>query len=198
MKSLTRVVAASALALIAGGASAHAGHDTHSLFAGLAHPLAGADHLLAMLAVGMWSAAALPSGRRLLGPALFMLALALAALLGAAGPGGAAWVEPGIAASVALFGLMLAAPRRLPAAAGLGVIAAAALLHGLAHGAEVPAGASFAGYAGGFLVTTAMLHWSGLALGAALLRQRERGARWAWRVAGAAVGLCGLALMASA
>lgn len=196
MKFLTRVAAASALALIAGSASAHVGHGTHSLFAGLVHPLAGIDHLLAMLAVGVWSAAALPAGRRLLGPALFMLALTMAALAGSAGLGGAG--ELAIAASVALLGLMLAAPRRLPAAAGLGAIAAAALLHGLAHGAEIPAGASFAGYAGGFLATTAVLHLSGLALGAAVLRLRDRSAVWAWRVTGAAVGACGLAMMAGA
>lgn len=195
MKSLTRIAAASALTLIAGGASAHTGHETHGLFAGLAHPLYGFDHLLAMIAVGVWSAAALPHGRRLVGPALFMLALALSALLGAAGAG-AAWVEAGIAASVALFGLMLATPRRLPAAAGLVVIACAAVLHGLAHGAELPAGASFAGYAAGFLATTAMLHLAGLCLGAALLRLRDRCAEWAWRITGAAIGLCGLAMMA--
>lgn len=198
MKLLNRIAAASALALIAGGASAHPGHDAHGLIAGLAHPVGGTDHLLAMLAVGLWSAAALPANRRLLGPALFLLVLALAALVGATGLGGAAWVEPGIAASVALFGLMLVAPRRLPAGAGLGVIAAAALLHGLAHGAEAPAGAAFAGYVGGFLVTTALLHFGGLALGGAMLRLRDRCAVWVWRATGAVVGLGGLVLLAGA
>jgi urease accessory protein len=197
MKLLTRVAAASALALIAGGASAHPGHDAHGLIAGLAHPVGGVDHLLAMLAVGLWSTAALPASRRLLGPALFLLALALAALVGATGLGGA-WVEPGIAASVALFGLMLVAPRRLPAGAGLVVIAAAALLHGLAHGAEAPAGAALASYVGGFLVTTALLHVGGLALGGAMLRLRDRCAVWVWRATGAVVGLGGLVLLAGA
>lgn len=198
MKLLTRVAAASALALIAGSAFAHPGHETHGLIAGLTHPVGGADHLLAMLAVGLWSAAALPAGRRLLAPAVFLLALALAALAGAAGLGSVTWVEPGIAASVALFGLMLAAPRRVPAAAGLGVIATAALLHGLAHGAEAPVHAGLSAYMAGFLLSSALLHLGGFALGNALLRLREHGALWAWRAIGATLGLGGLALLAGA
>lgn len=198
MKILTRVIATSALALIAESAFAHPGHETQGLIAGLAHPVGGADHLLAMLAVGLWSAAALPAGRRLQAPALFLLALALAALAGAAGLGTAAWIEPSIAISVSLLGLMLVAPRRLPAALGLGVIATAGLLHGLAHGAEVPASTGLAAYMAGFLVSSALLHLGGLALGNTLLRLREHGAVWAWRAIGAALSLVGLALLAGA
>lgn len=170
-------------------ASAHLGHGTHTLAQGLAHPF-GPDHLLAMVAVGLWSAAALPDARRWAGPATFMAALVVGAALGVAGlalPG----TETGIALSVTVFGVMLAAGTRLAPRVGLGLIAAAALLHGLAHGAELPSGGSFAAYAAGFLATTAALHAAGLGLG-----ERLRSARAAvWSSLGAAMGLAGLWLL---
>jgi hypothetical protein len=108
--------AAAALTLVAGVAQAHEGHGVHGAFdlaAGLAHPFAGLDHLLAMLAVGLWSAAALPAVRRLAGPALFLCALLAGALAGAqTGAGGL--VEVGVAFSVVLFGVALLARRQLP------------------------------------------------------------------------------------
>jgi urease accessory protein len=138
-----RGTAALALALAAGTAAAHTGHGTESLFEGLAHPL-GLDHLLAMVAVGVWSAAAFDGARRWLAPLTFLAAMTAAALLAMAGAS-LPFVEHGIALSVTLFGAMLAFPRRVPAVPGLALVAAAAALHGLAHGAELPAGASGAG-----------------------------------------------------
>ncbi len=189
-KQLLRATGAAALLLAAGSASAHPGHGVASLAAGLAHPL-GLDHLLAMVAVGLWSAAALPRERQWQGPLAFLLAMSAGAALGLAGlvlP----FTETGIAASVLVFGVMLAFARRIAPGAGLALIAGAAALHGLAHGAELPAGASVAGYAFGFLATTALLHGGGLAAGLAL---RERGARL-WQLMGASFGLAGLALLA--
>jgi len=150
------------------GASAHTGHGTHSLMEGLAHPF-GADHLLAMLAVGVWSVSALPVRQAWQGPATFMLALVLSAALGASGVS-VPYLEHAIALSVTLFGAMLIlATTPMPKTLGLGLIAAAASLHGLAHGAETPH-TGFAGYAVGFLLTTAALHLGGVGIGLSIRR----------------------------
>lgn len=190
--TLLRGAAALGLVLVAGTASAHTGHGSESLFQGLAHPL-GLDHLLAMVAVGVWSAAAFDGARRWIAPLTFLGAMSVAALLAIAGLS-LPFVEHGLALSVAMFGAMLAFAKRVPATPGLALVAAAAALHGMAHGAELPAGASVAGYALGFLATTAALHAGGVGLGVAL---RERGA-WIWRSSGALLGLAGIVLLARA
>ena len=150
------------------GASAHTGHGTHSLMEGLVHPF-GADHLLAMMAVGIWSVSALPARQAWQGPATFLLALMLSAVLGTSGftvP----FLEQAIALSVTLFGAMLVlASTPMPKAFGLTLIALAASLHGLAHGAETPE-TGFAGYAAGFLLTTAVLHLGGVGIGLSIRR----------------------------
>lgn len=185
--------AALLLLFAAGSAAAHPGHGGGAV-AGLLHPL-GLDHLLAMVAVGLWSAAALPPAQRLRGPAAFVLAMVAGAAFGAwaAAP---ALVEPGIALSVAMFGVLIARPRMLPPMAGLALVAAAGALHGLAHGAEGPAGAGFAAYALGFVATTTLLHAAGLGLGRALLALPQALSRWTQRLLGAGLGLAGLALIA--
>ena len=178
--------------LISTGASAHTGHGTQSLMQGLAHPF-GADHLLAMLAVGIWSVSALPANKAWQGPAIFMLALVLNAVLGASGftvP----YLEHAIALSITLFGAMLVlATTPVPKALGLGLIAAAASLHGLAHGAETPA-TGFAGYAAGFLLTTAMLHLGGVGIGLSIRRQLAERSATVLGGLGALFGLAGVVL----
>jgi urease accessory protein len=189
MKTIRHLSLAAVLALAHAAASAHTGHGTHGLAEDLLHPFR-IDHLLAMLAVGMWSAAALPHGRLWWGPTVFMAALAGGAAAAAQGlvlP----LVDVAIALSVMIFGAMLMAPRALPAMAGLPAVAVAAALHGLAHGAELPPGASFALYAVGFLLTTALLQALGLAFGQRLLAWSAS----AWRFLGAAVSVAGLALL---
>ena len=147
MKRLPKSLFTAALATTALAAQAHTGHGTHSLMEGLAHPF-GLDHLLAMVAVGVWSVSALPQGKAWQGPATFLLALVASAALGAAGVS-LPFLEQGVALSVVLFGAMLVLARQpLPAALGLGLVAAAASLHGLAHGSETPE-TGFAGYAVG-------------------------------------------------
>ena len=187
--SIRRLGVATALTLLAGSAAAHTGHGTHGFFAGLEHPLA-LDHLLAMLAVGVWSALALQGAQRAWGPVAFVGAMIVGAALGVAGVQ-LPFVEQGIAASVVLFGLMLVFARQLSPAAGFALIAVSAALHGLAHGAEIPSGATFAAYAAGFVGTTVALHLGGLALGVQLQRVR----RLAWPV-GTLVSGAGLALLA--
>lgn len=191
---LARYALALALSGTVCAARAHTGHGAEGLFAGLEHPL-GPDHLLAMLAVGLWSVFVLPAGRAWAGPATFMLALVFGAACGA---GGATlpYLEHAISVSVVLFGLMLvAAARQRPMNWGLGLIAAAALLHGLAHGAEAPGAAGFAGYAAGFLVTTALLHAGGVFGGLVLRRRLASRAAQALSGVGLAFGGAGIYLL---
>lgn len=196
MKSMTRRLVASALlSTVAGVAAAHPGHGQTDLTAGLLHPL-GLDHLLAMVAVGLWSVAALRGAQRGLGPAVFLCAMGLGGWLGigsTAGPAGA-WLEQGMALSVLLMGVLVVQARRWPVAAGLGLIGALALLHGFAHGREMPPDGQSVGYVAGFLLTTAALHLLGLAWGA----QMERARAWVWRLSGALFGLAGLVMLVRA
>lgn len=156
----TRIVLAAALLGASGAALAHPGHGVSGFAAGLAHPFTGMDHLLAMVAVGIWAAQS--GGRRVwLLPATFMTLLL-------AGAGVALqWqslplVEAGIAASVLALGLLVSLSMRLPAALSVGVTAVFGFLHGYAHGLELPASAHPATYALGFLAATAFLHLSGI------------------------------------
>lgn len=191
-RTWSRMGVAAAALLGTGAALAHPGHGAaFSLGEGLAHPF-GLDHLLAMVAVGVWSAAALPTGRRWAGPLAFLVAMATGAGLAMAGVA-LPFVEAGVAASLLVFGAMLAFATRLPAGAGLALIATAASLHGFAHGAELPAGASAGGYALGFLATTALLHGGGVGLGL-VLRQR---AATLMQSIGAVLGATGLVLLAT-
>lgn len=171
-----RPVALIALVLAAGAAQAHTGHSTSGLPEGLAHPM-GLDHLLAMVAVGIWSVSALPAHKAWWGPATFLLSLMLSAALGNLGVS-LPYLEQMISLSVVLFGVMLALTRvKLPAALGLGLVALAASLHGLAHGAETPA-SGFAAYAAGFLATTAALHFGGVTAGLGVRRFLAQKSAW--------------------
>jgi urease accessory protein len=183
-----------ALLTLAGAAQAHTGHGAHSLSEGLAHPL-GADHLLAMVAVGLWSAAALPARRAWMGPMAFVLALVASAALGASGwrlGVGGGVLEALVATSVVLFGVLLAGARQWPVQAGLSLMAVSALVHGLAHGAELPAGGSFAAYAVGFVLSTVALHAGGWRLGQFMSRAQP----WAWRLMGGLFSAAGLLMLA--
>ncbi|MFD2452557.1 HupE/UreJ family protein [Ideonella paludis] len=184
-----RILLALALGASTTVASAHTGHDTSTLMQGLVHPF-GADHLLAMVAVGLWSASVLKGAQRAWGPVAFLLGMTAGAL---AGIGGLAWAgtELGIALSVLMFGLMLLAGSKLSARWGLAFVAAAASLHGLAHGAEMPVGASVLAYAAGFLASTAALHVAGLGLGQAL-RQARAGV---WRLLALSLSGAGVLLV---
>lgn len=194
MKLLSKSLMAATLATTALAAQAHTGHGTTSLMEGLVHPF-GLDHLLAMLAVGVWSVSALPANKAWQGPTTFLLALVVSAFVGTMGltlP----HLEHGVSLSVVLFGLMLiVATKPVPPAIGLGLIAAAASLHGLAHGAETPA-SGFAGYAAGFLFTTAALHLGGVGVGLAIKRLFAERRGIALGSLGTALGGAGLYLFA--
>lgn len=186
-----RLVAVAAFA-VASSAQAHPGHGAESFAAGLAHPFGGLDHLLAMVAVGMWSVVALPKAWRVAGPAAFLAALLPGAALAASGIG-LPWVEAGIALSVVVLALLMMNARRIAPAAGFALAAMAGALHGQAHGAELAGGHSFMAYAAGFMAASTLLHAVGLWAGALL--QRLPG--WAWRTAAALIGGSGLFMLAA-
>ncbi|PXW92868.1 urease accessory protein [Sphaerotilus hippei] len=181
--------------LATASAGAHTGVDAgshHGLLSGFAHPITGLDHLAAMIGVGLWSAISAPAvDRRMLwAPLSFALMLLAGALLGYAGIELPA-VEPMIAASVLLLGLLATARLALPGAAAAALVGAFAVFHGVAHGLELgQANAGLAALAG-MVMATALLHGTGLAIGITL---RERNV-WLPRLAGTAVTLFGAALV---
>jgi urease accessory protein len=183
--------AAAALALLAATpALAHTGIDhVHSMASGFAHPFTGLDHLFAMVAVGLW--AGINGGRVVWAwPLAFVALMIVGAAVGAAHIA-IPFVETGILASVIVLGIAVTASLRAPALLGAIVIGAFALLHGHAHGAELPAGASVAGYMTGFVLATALLHSIGAT--AAVYAGQGTG-RVAIRAVGAVVAVAGLAL----
>ncbi len=189
--NLRKTLFALALFLSPAVAFAHAGHDHSGLMAGLAHPVFGLDHLLAMLAVGLWAAQQSGAARWAL-PLTFVGTMLIGGLLGFNGleiP----LMETGIAASVLAFGLLVAVAIRLPMAISIALTALFALTHGVAHGLELPELASPWGYAAGFVMATAALHGAGYAL----VRSLPRAAAPLVRVAGAASALTGVWLLAS-
>lgn len=178
-----------ALLLFSSAALAHTGHEAPGALAGLLHPLTGLDHLLAMLALGMYAAQRGGASRWAL-PLAFVASVAAGAVLAWAGAALPA-VELGIAGSVLVFGALLALGARLALPLGVALAAGFALFHGYAHGAEAPLGAGL-GYGVGFLAATALLHAVGLALVALLRAPRV------WRVAGVAMTLVGGAFLVGA
>lgn len=196
---MKRVVLAAGMAVLgflaAGGAEAHVfGAWGGGLGEGFFHPMGGLDHVLAMVAVGLW--AAQRGGRALWAlPAAFLSMMAVGGLFGGAGiplP----WVEAGVAASVVVLGMAVAWAPRWPMLAGLGLVGLFALYHGHAHGAEIPQTAAPALYAFGFLAATALLHGAGIALGR-LAASSLIGAKLL-RGTGAAVAAAGFLLWAAA
>ena len=185
-----------ALLLVAGPALAHPGHDTADggFLAGLFHPLTGADHLLALLAIGLWSGLAARDRRMQVEQAVLPLALFA---------GGVGWglsmpvpalLEPALAGTVLALGLLIAASQRLPRSATLLAVGVFAMLHGGAHGHDWQTRAHPAALAAGALVGTGLL----LAFGSGLGYWLRDASRWTRRAAGAAVAAAGLLLMAGA
>lgn len=188
-----RSLAVGAMALAVCAAQAHTGHGTSGVAEGLAHPL-GADHVLAMVAVGVWSVSALSANKAWWGPATFLLALMASAALGAMGVS-LPFLEQMVALSVVVFGAMIVLSRqKMPVSMGLGMVALAASMHGLAHGAEAPA-AGFASYALGFMATTALLHFSGVVAALGIRRYLASKASWAMASVGTLMGGAGVYLV---
>jgi len=190
-KLFLAAIATLALPLLAQAHPGHDGHDlTWSFGTGFGHPLSGWDHLLDMLAVGIW-AARLGGRARWLVPAAFVSTMIMGAVFAQSGlalPG----IEQGIAASLLILGLFIAFAVQLPVTLGMGLVAFFALFHGWAHGAEMPVTNRGFSYGAGFVIATALLHAAGLGLGITLQKQPLLG-----RLAGGAVATAGVLALVS-
>jgi urease accessory protein len=191
MTAVIRAALAATALLVAGPALAHTGVEphVHGFSMGFAHPLGGADHLLAMLAVGLW-AGLVGGAARWAWPAAFLGTMAVGGALGMAGVG-LPLTEVAIGLSVAILGLLVAFGTRAPLAAGAAICSVFALAHGFAHGAEMPADAAGLAYGLGFVVATALIHGAGLGLASAASASPKL-----LRIAGAGVALAGAGLLA--
>lgn len=190
VSTLASLLVTGAVVATPGAVLAHTGvGPTSGVAAGFAHPIGGADHVLAMVAVGLWAAQLGGRGRWVL-PGAFVGVMLLAGAFGMAGlrlP----FAEVGILASVLVLGVLIFAAVRLPLAASAVVVALFAVFHGHAHGAEMPVALGGVAYSAGFALATALLHASGVAVGGALARLSvERLAR----VGGGAIAVAGVYL----
>lgn len=182
------VLGAAMLAFMPAIASAHQETSQAAGFlSGFMHPISGFDHVLAMVAVGLWGAV-LGSPAIWVLPVAFPVVMAFGGLMGLLGipvPG----VEIGIAVSAIVLGAMVLAQLRPPLWLAATLVAFFAIFHGHAHGRELPEGASALLYSLGFVVATGLLHLVGILLGEA---HRWAAGRQVVRAAGGGVALAGL------
>lgn len=159
--------------------------------AGLAHPVFGLDHVVAMVAVGMWGAQLGAPAIWLL-PVTFPIVMAFGGMLGAMGvpvPG----IEIGIAVSAVALGAMVAFAVRPPLWVAAVIVGVFAIFHGHAHGTELPEAANAVAYSIGFVIATGALHALGILLGVA---NRWRSGAQALRAGGAAIAAAGIYFLA--
>jgi urease accessory protein len=171
-------------------ALAHTGEGTGGFLAGLMHPVFGPDHVVAMVAVGLWGAF-LGAPAIVVLPIVFPLVMALGGVLGILGVPIPA-VETGIASSAVVLGLMVALAARPPLWAAAVLVGAFAIFHGYAHGKELPEGANAVAYSAGFVIATGLLHLCGIAFG---LLTRWPSGKLAVRAAGGAIAATGVAYL---
>jgi urease accessory protein len=184
------VILAIFLGLIPGVAYAHDGSNVPfgGFLSGLVHPVLGTDHLLAMLSVGILSAQI--GGRAIWTvPATFVSVMALGGALGLIDIGLTS-IELGIAASLVLLGLIIAAERKLHILLAMAGVGFFAIFHGYAHGTEMPTTAEPVLYAAGFLTGTALIHIAGVVIGD-VAKHYQRG-KVALRVGGGLIAMVGI------
>ena len=181
------LLTALALLLVPSIALAHPGH-AGGFLPGLLHPFHGLDHLLAAVAVGLWGARI--GGRALWAlPVAFVVAMIAGGIVGSSGITLSA-MESMIALSVLALGAAVTFDARLPVSAGAAIVAAFALFHGGAHGAEASTQDGFASYALGLALATAGLHASGIAI-CVWLKART----WILRIVAAPIALAGATML---
>ena len=183
-----------ALAGIAATAMAHsAAGDVGGFAAGFMHPILGWDHVIAMVAVGLWGAFL---GRPAIWvlPVVFPLVMAFGGALGVAGVP-LMGVETGIAVSAIVLGAMVAFAARPPLWVAAVIVGAFAIFHGHAHGAELPVAANPLAYSLGFVLATGLLHLGGIAFGMIV---RWPAGKLMVRVGGAAIAAAGVAFLTGA
>lgn len=185
------VLAALAFTASAAPAFAHLDPAAHGSFlAGVSHPLSGLDHMLVMVAVGLWAAQV--GGRAVWAvPSAFVGTMALGFALAMTGVH-LPFVEPAILASIVALGLLVAMTVRLEAMACAAVVGVFAVFHGYAHGDELGAAGALP-FSAGFMIATAVLHAAGIGLGMASARLAS--GRAISRVLGGVTAFAGLALM---
>jgi urease accessory protein len=180
--------------ILAGAAHAHTGEGVQGgLISGFTHPLFGWDHLVAMVAVGLWGAFLGRPAIWIL-PVVFPLVMAFGGALGALGVPLPA-VEAGIALSGVILGLLVAFGAKAPLWVAAIVVGVFAVFHGHAHGTELPEAVSPYAYALGFVVATGLLHLAGIAFGT--LTSRPWGGH-AVRAAGVVIAAAGAAFLTGA
>jgi urease accessory protein len=172
-------------------AFAHTGEGGAGGFlSGLAHPVFGPDHVVAMVAVGLWGVFLGAPAIYLL-PIVFPLVMAAGGVLGILGVPLPA-VETGIAASAIVLGAMVALAARVPLWTAAVLVGAFAIFHGHAHGRELPDGANAAAFSAGFVIATGLLHLTGIAFGQLA---RWPAGRLAVRAAGGVIAAVGIAYL---
>jgi len=179
--------------LPASKALAHTGDIGGGFVGGFAHPLLGPDHVVAMVAVGLWGAFLRAPAIWLL-PIVFPLVMAFGgavAILGVPVPG----VEVGIALSAVVLGAMIALAARPPIWIAAVLVGAFAVFHGHAHGAELPPGSDAVAFSVGFVMATGLLHLTGISFG---LLVRWPAGQVAVRIAGVVIALVGAVFLSKA
>lgn len=175
---------------IAAPAFAHTGGAIGGLTSGLLHPITGLDHVVAMVAVGLWGG--ILGGKAIWQlPVIFPVLMAFAGALGALGvplPG----IETGIAVSGIVLGLMVMLMVRPPLPVAAAIVGLFAMFHGHAHGTELPVAANPLTYALGFVIATGTLHLIGIAFGQLI---KWPSGKIAVRAAGGVIALAGGAFL---
>lgn len=183
------------LVLVPTAALAHPGHGPEiGAISGFLHPLTGLDHILCMVAVGVF--AFVLGGRALwLVPLSFVGMMVVGFLLGAGGVN-LPYVELAIGLSSVVIGAVAAWGRPMPVGAAMALVGAFAIFHGHAHGAEMPASTGGLEFAFGFVAATSLLHLSGIAGALGVARLAGRFGRPLARIAGVAFALGGIGVLA--
>ena len=178
------------LFFLPGMALAHTGvGETTGFMHGFGHPIGGADHLLAMVAVGLWAAQV--GGRALwVVPCTFVGVMIFGGILGFTGVP-VPFIEQGILLSVLILGILIAGAFKVPLVYSAMIVGLFAIFHGHAHGAEMPVAMGAAAYTIGFALATAMLHLAGIGLGMLVSRINLPAVT---RFAGGAIALSGVYL----
>lgn len=177
-------------AALAGPAAAHTGGVVGGLQSGFLHPILGLDHVVAMVAVGLW-------GGILGRPAIWVLPVTFPLMMAVAGAAAVAGVplpgvETGIALSGVVLGLMVLTAARPPLPVAVALVGVFAAFHGHAHGTELPEAANPAAYAVGFVVATGLLHLAGIGVG---VLWRWKMGQVAVRTVGGAIAVAGAAFL---
>ena len=193
MKTIARFLGLLTL-LAATPAFAHVGLGDHGGFMhGFMHPIGGADHVLAMVGVGLLAA-------QLGGRALWRVPFAFVSMMVAGGIAGfegvqVPFVEAGIAASVIVLGALVAFDPKLPTALAMALVGVFAIFHGHAHGMELPEGSTPLEFAEGFVLATGLLHVAGIGLGLAIYKIAGGPRAWVTKAVGGVMAAVGVTLL---